>query len=750
MFLVTETAAKQRRAPITRLTWDDLKILSHTSLSLTELYKLKDLSSNNQHFEEHASNNLNTGDTFLTNESNTLNVQELENEASDFCGLSETASKGSIGIPEEELLEKVPIVDALQPEVVEEPTEMYETKTDAKTTKMQDQTYISTKTLAAYMEMCSVLKNPNRGLIALRFHKHRVGKGKNSAFRSIKQIRVYNAVLKGFASKGDIGKLEEVIKMIRDEQIKLNIQSYLAILECYGRNNVQEHCLKQIRIYVEEAKNNGFTCDMLLSKGKFLNDEREVVLKAIRSCDQNYIPKYFKPMVQYDNSLVNELNDPEQLIPLNTITAKKNKGLFTEETMKMAIKQQLQLEKEGSLLVKNVNHQKITDDVLKVRKMLSEHYKNWEETATKAFIRDLSALTAQRNPLSDEPFMRCIPVKDFVTIIVDEAKKLSEGSETFSPIMSILHREIGRKVYMRYLLLRKQKSGVLDKITEIHSKYCTLYADEHQQLDVLPSNCNFVNSRQKWQWVEHSVIDTGASFSMEHCNWIPPTLYTIGKFLYRIILHDLKIDVNVMKNTSTKPNMLPAFYTIFRTQGRIIKEEVKPHPVLSRLYRESTPETLTFLPNEVPMLCPPVPWTSANNGGYLATSCSLARISSIATIQQKLLTESGLQLYPALDALNQLGAVPWKVNTKIFDIILEVFNKGGSNELNVPINPSSVPPLKPPTQNMDKTQKYHFFKEKLRHQRQLAELYSLWCDCLYRLSLGNHVSYFNVIIFNMF
>lgn len=29
-------------------------------------------------------------------------------------------------------------------------------------------------------------------------------------------------------------------------------------------------------------------------------------------------------------------------------------------------------------------------------------------------------------------------------------------------------------------------------------------------------------------------------------------------------------------------NMLPAFYTLFRNQGKFVKEEVKPHPVLSK------------------------------------------------------------------------------------------------------------------------------------------------------------------------
>lgn len=734
------------------LTWNDLKLLSTTNLNLTELHKIKDLSLSSQYAEEHTYNNLNAVDTTPQNESGIANDRELDEEAVELSEFSEEASEAALVSPEERLIEESISVDVLQPEVIEEEVEVYEetptkTKNEAKTLTTQGRLDIATKTLGAYLEMCSVLKNPNRGLSALLFHKHRVDKGKDDTFLPIKNIKVYNALLKGFAGKGDIQKLEEVVKIIRTEKVKLNIQSYLSILECYGRNNYQDHYLKQIRIYAKEAANNGFTFNVLLSKGLFLNDEREVVVKAMLSCDRNYIPKYLEPIVQYDNHLVNELNDPEQLIPLDkTHSIKKNNGLFTSESMKISIEQQLEVEKHGSLSIKSINKLKITDDVLKFRKVLSDHYKNWEEAATKAFIRDLSALTAQRSPLSYEPFMRSIPIKDFVTIIVDEAKKLANGSETFSPVTGQLHRELGSKVYERYILLRKQKTGVLDKVTAVHNKYCTIYANEHDDLDVLPLNNIYVNSRQKFQRIEHSMKDTGASLSLDHCRWTPPTLLTIGKFLYRIVMHDLKIDVSAMNNSSTKPNYLPAFYTIFRTQGRMLKEEVKPHPILSRLYKASASEHLTFPTCDLPMLCPPVPWTSVDSGGYLATYCNLTRLPSMASIQQKLLAKTGSQLYPSLDALNQLGAVPWKVNTQILDVILDVFNKGGSSELDVPVNPSSLPSPQPPTQNMDKAQRFNVFKEKMKHRRKMGELYSLWCDCLYRLSLANHVSfYFSVV-----
>lgn len=61
--------------------------------------------------------------------------------------------------------------------------------------------------------------------------------------------------------------------------------------------------------------------------------------------------------------------------------------------------------------------------------------------------------------------MRCIPAKDFVKIIVEEAKKIALGSETYSPTVNLLYRDLGHKVYARYKVLRKQKTGVLHKVS---------------------------------------------------------------------------------------------------------------------------------------------------------------------------------------------------------------------------------------------------------------------------------------------
>lgn len=158
---------------------------------------------------------------------------------------------------------------------------------------------------------------------------------------------------------------------------------------------------------------------------------------------------------------------------------------------------------------------------------------------------------------------------------------------------------------------------------------------------------------------------------------------------------------------------------------------------------------LTFAANTVPMLCPPQPWSTPNNGGYILARSELIRLP-IQGFQQwdRIKTSDTTNMYPPLDSLNQLASVAWRVDTNILDVVLEVFKNGGSVELGVAQPPSALPPLKfdkaenDPT--LTKKEKYEMFKDKMSHRRTQGDMFSLWCDTLYRLSLANHVSRINL------
>lgn len=331
------------------------------------------------------------------------------------------------------------------------------------------------------------------------------------------------------------------------------------------------------------------------------------------------------------------------------------------------------------------------------------------------------------------PYLKSLDVSHFVDIILHEVRFLSDGSESFSPTISQLYKAIGLKAQIRQQIEMKKRNGVIEKTKDIYSQYCHVL-----------EKCNSSdNPRQLWQRITHHTRNDGPSADINEKPWPIVVVIGVGRFLYNIIVRDLKIDVNIIRPGKKSPNLMSAFYTLYRNHGRIVKEELKPHPVLSKLYRGSQQETLTFDANMVPMVCPPQPWSTPTNGGYLVIKSDIIRLPHQAIQQWTRINEAPVeQLYPALDSLNQLASIPWKVNTQLLDVILEVFNNGGDANLDVPQHPSSLPPIESGGEKskLSPQEKFDYMRQKLLHRRQQSEMFSMWCDALYRLSLANHVS----------
>ncbi|KAF5291408.1 hypothetical protein FQR65_LT01718 [Abscondita terminalis] len=731
ILIVTKDSLKQQQAAVKILSLRDLKFFTKTNLNLAELYKLKALRKIDN-VEEHTYHNL----TVIDNIPSVNSVVEVELGPPIKSEEKESTNREYETNLESDTLDTLECakpVNAFQPEIPEEEhaEEVYCAKNDTKASEE-----VIARTLSAYIEVCNHLKTPQRGLNAFLFHRNR---SRNKGYPKVKNIKVHNGLLRGFAAKKDYLKVCEIVNYAKEDEVALDVDSYASIFECLGHINFEDNYLKQIRIHAKEAAKLGISFDRIMDEATFVVNQRETVLKAMRSHLPDYKIKLTEPLLQYNNKLVNDLNNDSQRVPPAVIN-KNEKGMFLNRNLAERVKEQIDVEKRGYITIKSVEtKQKVNNETLVYRKAFEELIGSWEKAASDGLHRDLMSLTARRNILTLEPYLRLLPAKDLVQIIVDEAKKIAEGSETYSPTCIQLYKELGMKVYTRYQILQKQKSGVLDKIIRIQSKFCDYYVEMRKQLDASPTYNNQKNTRQLWQWIEYEHKSEGTTTLIDHQPWVPTVLQSIGKFLYHIIMHDLKIDVNIMRTNSKNKNLLPSFYTIFRTQGVYVKEEVKPHPVLSKLYRASVPETLIFPANEVPMLCPPVPWSSVSTGGYLLAPCELVRLPLQAFSQKQRLQDANpSQIYPALDSLNQLASVPWKVNTRVLDVILEVFKSGGSNRLDVPELPANITPPQPISPNMDKTQRNLLFRQKLQHRRKKAEMYSLWCDCLYRLSLANH------------
>ncbi|KAG4077220.1 hypothetical protein HA402_005275 [Bradysia odoriphaga] len=579
--------------------------------------------------------------------------------------------------------------------------------------------------LTSYVEMCAGNKNADRGLQALLYYR-----------RKCKQFKLttdlYNLVLGGFAEIANLPKINKVMEIMKTDNIQRNAQSYAAIFECLGRLDASDEHLKILQKFRNDASENGVSLNDIMNLSIFTDDKREIVAEVIQRLDPEFRPIYTPPDIMYNNGLLDAMNKDVQSIedkdfPHNRSVIMDEKRNFTVEEYQRMFDEQLEIERNGTIKIKSIaKFDKVDDDdnILYYRSKIEELHKIWHAAMCKGFVREITSLGFKercnnRYAINIIPYLRLFPVEKYVDILMDEIQMVAKGSETFSESANQLYARVGRKVENRHFMESKMRNGVLDKTKEIYEQYYKTICKGHSS----------DNSRQMWQRLVHHNRHCGASMDIVHNAWPITICFEVGRLLYQILLRDVKIDTNAMGTNSNKSYSFPAIYSIFRTEKKYVREEMKPHPILAKLY-EACQETFTYDANSIPMLCPPQPWHTPHSGGYILASSVLIRLPPHAHQQlDRIKTSKASAMYPALDSLNQLGSVAWKVDTKILDVALEVFRNGGSQELNVSQPPSALPPLEFDKSENDPTlgkkEKYEMFKAKMAHR-------------LYRLSLANH------------
>ncbi|KAG5674913.1 hypothetical protein PVAND_004858 [Polypedilum vanderplanki] len=611
--------------------------------------------------------------------------------------------------------------------------------------------------LCSYIDCCVQNGMVNRGYLTIIRYRW---KSKNAGAYGLKiqDINIYNILMKGYSQEENYLKLREIMAILEEDRIKPNEQTFALLLDCLGRLSYSSTSLSKNKIknyqelkdtinkVIKEASKFHISLNDIFQKTIFIKDQREMVLHAVKLVHPLFIPSYEAPNILYNNRLVNKLNANVQDISYDPIVNIHRKlegseimeGIkgFNRSDLETWSREQLLNELNGEVTIKSVfKYPEPTPKVINYRNKLEELQKKWRECIISSFNRDFNVLRAEMKTRGGQnlmPYLRTLEVEQYADILLNEIRQLTEGSETYSPYISQLYGMLGSKVEMRYQVEQKMKLGVLQKTGDIYGKYC----------DIITAGNSSDNSRQCFQRLIYQSQNEGPSMNFHHQPWPMGARIGVGKFLYNILIRDVKLDPNFIRTGKHQnENLTSAFFTLFRYQGRSVKEEVKPHPILMKLYRGSQLETLTFDVNLVPMVCPPQPYWSIKNGGYLVAETDFLRLPSNCRQQNDMLEDMPVQdLYPVLDALNQQQSVAWQINTDILDVVIKVFNEGGNLKLDIPQLPETLPPLEMPENesSLSNSEKFKLFREKLTHRKKQAEMYSLWCDAHYRLSLANH------------
>ncbi|NWU59242.1 RPOM protein, partial [Dromas ardeola] len=539
------------------------------------------------------------------------------------------------------------------------------------------------------------------------------------AKRRLLNVNAYNIVMRSWARKGRLQRINRLFSMLESVGLRPSLDSYAAVLECMGRiqssTKVVWRCLQQM-------KNDGFHVDELFQKCLFEEDEKEEVLRAIRTVQPNYqLPPPPDPQT-CKSSLLQDFYSKEKMVSYPKLD-------FSVQELQERFQQQLEMELDNTVTIESVEATKpLTPQAIKARKLLDTLRSRWHDSILQALQKSKHSMSKLKTASGYKilyPYLCLLPDEEYVGIMLQILNTLSPQGES----LAVLARELGSKVYNRYITQRKLRSGHLEEVQEVYKNYIHLLAKDSQPEEYLP--------REYWEKLV-AEAGFGPSLNLKDCSWPYMLVMRLGMHMLELLVQAVKVPRNI-HNPRLEPKLIPVLYHVYSFHSSWQVGLIKPHPIFSQIVSDAAETLLTFNSSAIPMLCPPVPWTSPHFGAFVLNDTKLMRFVDGA-IQHQLLLEQcpPVNLHPVLDALNQLGNCAWKINQPVLDIIISIFNDKGNEKLDIPPPISEAP--RPPVSSgnsstCNKSQKH----ELLLCKKKAAEMHSLRMDALYKLSIANYV-----------
>ncbi|TSK53675.1 DNA-directed RNA polymerase, mitochondrial [Bagarius yarrelli] len=572
--------------------------------------------------------------------------------------------------------------------------------------------------LRCYLEACIFTGDVERAQRCLFFHHRHLSKRKSLS------IGAYNVMMRTWAKKGSVLHIGRLFVMIEEAGLKPNMASYCAALECMGRN--PETSTRTINRCLQQMAEGGLHLDDMFRKCVFKQDERDMVLKAIRIVQPDYEPHtpserpYCSlPLVQTFYTERKDTNYP--------------KLEFTVAELQERFRRQLAIEQANTITIDSVEAIKpVTKHMAKMRKLLAEQRIHWHKALLQALRESRMVLgsSSQRNwKINMYPFLRLLRDEDYVNIMLQGLANLPPSGDS----LLFLARELGSRVQTMYCIQQKSHSQIVKKLGNIYDSYVKLLGKNTESSSVLP--------REQWISLEEERA-AGPSLLSDDTPWPHMLVVQLGSLLVDLLVREVKIPSNIL-NPNQETKLIPVLYHMYTFRSNRQIGFIKPHPILTQIQSEAMETKLTFDSYVMPMLCPPVPWTSAKSGAYLLTPTKLMR-SVEGAIQHQLLLEKCYdeELHAVLDSLSQLGNCAWRINKPLLDIIISIFNDKGSEKLDVPPPVSEAPEIprfNPLDAAYTPVEKAHLKREATKAKKKVSEMHSLRMDALYKLSIANHM-----------
>ncbi|CAE6354241.1 unnamed protein product [Rhizoctonia solani] len=324
----------------------------------------------------------------------------------------------------------------------------------------------------------------------------------------------------------------------------------------------------------------------------------------------------------------------------------------------------------------------------------------WLQAAEARLDEDIKALASKEkttkpstaNPIDSPlaPFLRLLDSSKLAMITILELMRLhgtggvSEGMKTSRALVSV-----GRAVETECLAVWSKKRGV--KLEDVASAPRSLKTRKVKQPKAKPDVIQTVEGKRTGtakgpknsEDPMEAAVDTESPIvtNMESSmpEWTQVGRVRVGSFLVDSVMNSAYIKRNGLnENGESHSEEQPAFMHSYEyVRGKKLGV-IKLNPVVGeRMARDSIKDTLH--PRHLPMLVKPQPWEDYDKGGYLKLRSTVMRIKDSPEQLSYLKHASAAGhvdfVYECLDAL---GETPWRINDKILNVVLQVWNDGKS------------------------------------------------------------------------
>ncbi|XP_076451324.1 DNA-directed RNA polymerase, mitochondrial-like [Babylonia areolata] len=584
--------------------------------------------------------------------------------------------------------------------------------------------HIFNQELLAYVDACCFagLESIAHNMVKMNHHSRLSDNKMFPGMRRIEDINIYNKIIHAWAKKCQMAQIKDLMRLMKEDDLRPNLQTFAAVWESLGRQHNMD--LDVGNSVLQEMDKEGLDIKDIFNMSVFCQDQQQ----AIRAVDPTYTPSAPPQPAPPSGPLVDSLTS----VPDHQVEKNPYADILPVDDTHRLLETQMQRELRTTVSVKSIIRQTPPSRrVLEYRKNLTNLKEEWRGQLTKAFERKLRYMARKAKMeygMTLYPYLKVLQPQDYVQCMMQEVEELATTSESFSPNKSYLWRRLSGRVYNKFVMTEKVRNKVPKKVNNLYQQYMNSF---------FSSDLDLSSHRELWQSLMVSSGE-GPALDTPEKIWPSHVFLALGKLLYELIVYDLKVDTNMLKTSTPSRNMVPAFYTIYRSYSYQVVEEIKPHPMVMKVYQGSELNELSFNSSFLPMLVPPLPWVSRTLGGYLLSAVRLVRIPMQAQAQrEKLEQTANTQLSTVLDAINALSACAWVINKPVLDIIIDIFNNNGDSSLDIPPPASQCPSPSPITQEMTAQEKSAAHRQRQKLRAQKAEMYSLWCQELYKLSIAN-------------